>query len=448
MQISRVSLFLLLALFLSVPLVGQSLTVENWAGNGSGAGQRDGTGAAASFNRPRGIAVDSSGNIYVADTDNHTIRKLTPTGVVTTLAGLAGAAGSVDGTGVTARFSSPRGISIDSSGNVYVADTNNHTIRKISPTGVVSTLVGTAGSMGSADGTGAAARFNSPHCVAVDSSGNIYVADTDNHTIRIITPAGVVSTLAGSAGSIGSADGAGSAASFFFPRGVAVDSSGNLYVADTNNQTIRMITPTGVVSTIAGTVWAVGSTDGTGAAARFTSPSDISIDASSNLYVADAFNHTIRKITPTGVVSTLAGTAGAEGGADGIGAAASFRRPRSAAVDVSGNVYVADTFNHAIRRVDPTGTVSTLAGTTGAADSVDGIGVAARFSSPRGISIDSSGNVYVADTNNHTIRKISPTGAVSTLAGTAGVPGSADGTGAAARFYLPYDVAVDVSGNL
>ena len=207
--------------------------------------------ALAGFNIPTGVAVDSAGNVYVADQGNHTIRKITPAGVVSTLAGLAGSAGSTDGTGSAARFFQPLGVAVDAAGNVYVADTNNQTIRKITPAGVVSTLAGLANSQGSTDGTGSAARFFAPTSVAVDAVGDVYVADDSNHTIRKITPAGVVSTLAGLAGSAGFADGTGSAARFNNPSGVTVDAAGNAYVADSDNSAIRKITPAGVVTTFA-----------------------------------------------------------------------------------------------------------------------------------------------------------------------------------------------------
>jgi hypothetical protein len=186
------------------------------------------------------VAVDSAGNVYVGDTSNSTIRKITSAGVVSTLAGLAGSIGSADGTGSAARFGDPHGVAVDSAGNVYVADSGYDTIRKITPAGVVTTLAGLAGGPGSADGTGSAARFNQPYGVAVDSAGNVYVADTANDTIRKITPAGVVKTLAGLASSIGSADDTGSAARFNGPGGVAVDTAGDVYVADSDNNTIRI----------------------------------------------------------------------------------------------------------------------------------------------------------------------------------------------------------------
>ena len=189
------------------------------------------------------MAVDGDGNVYVADTYNHTVRKVTPAGVVTTLAGTARSSGSDDGTGADARFNMPRRVAVDGDGNVYVADTNNSTIRKITPAGVVTTLAGTAGSYGSTDGTGADARFVNPHGVAVDGDSNVYVADGGDHTIRKITPAGVVTTLAGAAGSSGLADGTGPLARFSWPAAVAVDGDGNVYVTDRNNHAIRKVTP-------------------------------------------------------------------------------------------------------------------------------------------------------------------------------------------------------------
>ena len=413
------------------------------AGSIGGSGNVDGTGSAARFNYPTGVAVDASGNVFVADTSNSTIRKITSAGVVTTLAGTAGSDGSSDGTGAAARFNSPRSVAVDASGNVFVADMSNHTIRKITSAGVVTTLAGTAGSPGSSDGTGAAARFSSPYGVAVDASGNVFVADTGNHTIRKITSAGVVTTLAGTAGSQGSNDGTGAAARFNYPRGVAVDASGNLYVADSGNHTIRKITPAGVVTTLAG-AGSDGSSDGTGAAARFFSPTGVAVDASDNLYVADSGNHTIRKITPAGVVSTLAGTAGFSGSSDGTGAAARFNYPRGVAVDASGNLYVADADNHTIRKITSVGVVTTLAGTAGSDGSSNGTGAAASFNFPYGVAVDASGNVYVADTENHTIRKITSAGVVSTLAGAAGSRGIVLG---ALPSTLAYPSGVAVSGS-
>mgnify|MGYP000863199809 CR=1 FL=1 len=322
--------------------------VTTLAGSGS-LGSADGTGTAASFDNPRGVAVDGSGNVYVADTEGHLIRKITSAGVVTTLAG-SGSEGSADGTGTAASFNYPYGVAVDGSGNVYVADGSNHLIRKITSAGVVTTLAG-SGSSGSANGTGTAASFNYPSSVAVDGSGNVYVADYYNSLIRKITSAGVVTTLAGS-GSYGSINGTGTAASFDMPYGVAVDGSGNVYVGDKDNHLIRKITSAGVVTTLAGT-GSQGSADGTGTAASFDNPRGVAVDGSGNVYVADTYNHLIRKITSAGVVTTLAGS-GSLGSADGTGTAASFDNPRGVAVDGSGNMYVADTWNHLIRKITTT----------------------------------------------------------------------------------------------
>ena len=412
-------------------------------------GSADGTGAAAHFWSPNSVAVDGAGNVFVADSGNNTIRKITPAGVVTTLAGTAGPSGSADGTGAAARFACPTGVAADGSGNVFVADSWNNTIRKITSAGVVTTLAGAAGSDGRADGTGAAARFAGPTGVAVDGAGNVFVADTDNNTIRKITPAGVVTTLARTAGSSGSADGTGADAGFYYPTGVAVDASGNVFVADTDNNKIRKITPAGVVTTLAGADrYSSGSADGTGGDALFSRPKGVAADGAGNVFVADSGNNTIRKITPGGVVTTFAGTAGWSGSADGTGAAARFNHPTSVAVDGSGNVLVADSDNNTIRKITPAGMVTTLAGTAASRGSADGTGSVARFYSPSGVAVDGAGNVFVADSVYNTIRKITPAGVVTTLAGTARAIGSPDGTGAAARFNAPEGLALDDAGNV
>ena len=447
---------------------------------GSGAqGSIDGNGTAASFNNPQGLAVDSTGNVYVADTGNHRIRKITPAGLVTTLAGST--SGSIDGTGIAAKFNSPNGLAVDSIGNVYVADTNNSRIRKITPAGVVSILAGST--PGSTDATGTAAKFSYPRSVVVDSStGNVYVADTNNNRIRKITPAGLVTTVAGS--TYGFADGTGTAAKFSYPRSVVVDSStGMLYVADTDNHKIRKITPDGVVSTLAGSTY--GFADGIGTAASFyfpsglaldstgnvyvvddkirirkinsvssdvstlmtivnymNQPSGVAVDSTGNIYVVNSGDQKIYIITSGGSVSTFAGSTTES--TDENGTAASFSYPRGVAVDGLGNVYVADTGNHMIRKITPAGLVTTVAGST--SGFADGTGTAARFSGPQGLAVDSTGNIYVADTNNFKIRKITPDGVVSTLAGS--TYGFADGIGINASFKHIFGVSVDSTGNV
>jgi sugar lactone lactonase YvrE len=373
--------------------------------------------------------------------NNHIIRKVTAAGEVTTLAGTAGMSGSADGMGAAARFNYSSGVAVDSAGNVYVADMDNHTIRKVIAAGnMTTTLAGAAGAYGSADGTGAAARFRGTSGVAADSAGDVYVADTFNATIRKVTATETVTTLAGAAGMAGSTDGTGAAAWFNGPNGVAVDSAGNVYVADFYNRTLRKITAAGVVTTLAGTAGMGGSADGMGAAARFDSPSGVAVDSAGNVYVADRGNDTIRKVTAGGVVTTLAGTAGMAGSADGTGAAARFSSPNGVAVDSAGNVYVGDTQNSTIRKITPAGVVMTVAGSAPITDGLDGTGAAARFNGPRGVAVDGAGNVYVADTYNSTIRKVTPAGVTTTVAGAAGVTGIV--LGSTPRFSHPQFLAI------
>jgi len=417
--------------------------VSTLAGTAGGSGSVDGAGSSASFLGPRGIAVDASGTLYVADTDGSTVRKITPAGVVSTLAGLAGTRGTADGAGTAARFYYPRALAVAANGTVIVADTFNNAVRAITPAGVVSTLAG--GTQGFDDGSGSAAQFSSPSGIAVDAAGTAYVADTDYSLIRKVTPAGVVTTLAGSPGSIDSVDGSGSAAQFVRPWGVAVDSAGALVVADTGAQTMRKVSPAGAVVTLAGLASHSGRSDGAGAAARFFAPYGLAVDGAGNTYVAEA-DHLIRKITPAGVTTTLAGSV--YGSADGNGSAASFAYPSALALDAAGNLYVADTGNQIIRKITPAGDVSTLAGTAGVQGSADGTGAAAQFVQPQGVAVDAAGNVFVADSGNQTIRKITPAGLVSTVAGSAGVSGGTDGPAAMARFGYPVGIAFNGAGDL
>lgn len=254
---------------------------------------------------PQGIAADVSGNIYVADMRAHVIRKTTASGITVILAGSPGAAGFKDGVGAGARFNAPAGVAIDLEGYVYVADTDNHLIRRITPAGIVTTLAGQAGVPGSDDGSCSAAAFSSPNGVAVDQEGNVYVADMANSTIRKITRECEVSTLAGVAGVAGNDDGLGREASFRFPQDLATDRAGNVYVSDVNSHTIRKIAPNGWVSTLAGKSNVPGSRDGPAPEATFNFPRGITVDRANNIFVVDSNNYAIRKITPDGVVSTV-----------------------------------------------------------------------------------------------------------------------------------------------
>ena len=341
-------------------------TFSTFAGTAGVPGSDDGTGGAARFNNPYGLAVDCAGNVYESDSANSTIRKITPDGTVTTLAGLAQSAGSADGVGSVARFDDPTGVAVDGNGVLYVADTHNHVIRKVMPDGTVTTIAGLAGNLGSADGTNSSARFYWPSDVAIDVQGNLYVTDTANYTIRKLSPAStnwVVSTIAGVAGSPGSADGSGAEARFDHCYGLAVDVAGTVYVVDAPNATLRKLVPTATnwwVSTLAGSAGNLGSSDGLGSAARFNWPAGVGVDGAGNIYVADSdpsgagigtnISQSIRKVTRDGHVTTIAGLPGSAGSADGTGSAARFNSPARVAIDCAGNLYVTDEANFTIRK--------------------------------------------------------------------------------------------------
>jgi len=314
--------------------------VSTVAGSPGQAGTADGTGTAARFNRPSGLWIDRSGVLFIADGANHTIRTMSPEGVVRTLAGRPGVPGYTDGPARQARFTFPHGVAIDGGGNAYVPDGFNHTVRKISAAGVVSTVAGEIGSPGFVDGPGPQARFRQPEGVATDSAGNVYVADSGNDAIRMISPGGIVSTLATGIPS---------------PLGIAIDNSGNRYVAAGGDDTVRKITPVGVVSVLAGSPGQSGSDDGPRSAARFNTPFNVAVDAAGNVYVTDFFNDTIRRVAPDGMVNTIAGAVWTPGAADGPGKDARFNHPWGIATDSAGNVLVSENYNYTIRKITMVG---------------------------------------------------------------------------------------------
>jgi sugar lactone lactonase YvrE len=438
--------------------------VTTLAGSEGLPGSADGTGAEARFNLPGALAWDpNSGNVLVADTGNDTIRMVTAAGEVTTLAGSAGQAGSTDGAGAAAHFRGPTGIvaGVDAGGPAaYVADTGNATIRRLDlGTLTVSTLTGIAGVTGNQDGgTGTSvqpgvALLNAPAGLAWigDASAGIYLADAGNNAIRQVGLDGTVTTLAG--GTAGSVDGQGSAARFSGPQGLGLGGDGFLYVADTGNSTLRRMGVSDYeVTTLAGTAGTTGSHDGE--AALFYLPQGLVIDASGILSVADTGNATIRRLETTAAplaVVTYSGTPGEPGAADGTGAEAGLRRPRGAVRGASGNLYLADSGNHTIRMVTADGTVSTLAGTAGKPGLRDSTEGAPLFNGPTALAagVDAEGHdfVIVADTGNHAVRKVLANGTVSTLAGT-GTAGYRDSASGPALFNGPAGVALDGSGNV
>jgi streptogramin lyase len=431
--------------------VGTNWVVTTIAGNGS-YGTADGTNRSAKFGVPEGLAIDPQGSLYETDR-SHTVRRITPVGtnwVVTTLAGSAGTSGSTDGTNSTARFFYPGGLAADGQGHVLVADSNNHTIRCLNQQGtnwVVTTIAGLAGQFGDVDGSNSTARFYYPHDIAVGTNGIFYITDDDNYSIRSLMPVGT-NWVAGSVAGMGgpeSTDGTNNQARFDAPWAVAAAGNGNLYVADQKNDTIRQLSPAGtnwVVGTIAGAVKVNGNADGTNRSARFNAPSGMAADGDGNLYVADTGNGAIRKLTPAGtnwVVSTIS---------------QSFSSPVGVTVDLAGNIYVADAGNDTICMLSPTNsnwTLTTLAGLAGYAGYLDGTNSSARFYWPCGIAVDSAGNLFVADQESSTIRKVSPVGTnwvVTTIVGVNGSVGRTDGTNSNAHFWSPYGIAINRGGQL
>lgn len=512
-------------------------TVTTIAGSHTHPGSADGVGLEATLNSPAGLYF-SEGQIYIADTENHLLRKMdVQTGAVTTLAGAPLQPGAVDGQGTSARFQEPEGLALDAAGHLYIADTDNNTIRTFTlATGAVATVAGQAGMSGLTDGPANQASFAKPKGIAFDKLGNLYIIDTGNHSVRKLDPvAGVVSTvhtfsalpsgvvadgadmlislsdvpvgnhsiariapdgtiteLAGSTTGQGFVDGVGDMARFNLPGALLNDGAGTLYVVDSGNEALRSVAlASNTVTTYAGAS-SLGSSDGAPSLARFSAPQGLAAD-DQFVYVADTGNDTIRRITlATGDVTTLAGVAGQPGQADGAFADARFSQPQGIALDVAaGRLYVADTLNHTVRQLDlaagmvttvtppfggPAGLAfdegrlvvtdyanhvvswidllklaqpSILAGQQGVPGQADGMGTSAGFDGPIGIAGDGRGSLYVADSANETVRKIDIAKAVvTTVAGTPMIQGNHDGVRTAAQFSYPTGVVADQLGNV
>jgi hypothetical protein len=446
---------------------GTNWIVSTLVGSARLYGTADGTNSFARLSQPTGVAVDGEGNLYVADQSNFTLRKVTPAGVTTTLAGLAGTSGSKDGSNSLARFNRPAGVAVDATGTkIYVADAGNVTIRQVVPIGTnwaVTTIAGTAGQSGNYDGTNGTIRFGNlvlgPQSLALGNDGNLIVADMWNSTIRKLTQSGtnwIASTLAGTGG-IGTADGTNTAAGFYNPFGVALDPAGNIYVNDGNGR-IRKITPIGTnwITTTLVDGALLGSSDGLGSAASFGSLNGITVDGAGNMYVADAINNTIRLVTPVfgtnGFVTTIAGTPVHFGTNDGVGSSATFTGPFGVATDTASNLYIGDQSANLIRKITPDGTVTTLVGNS-FGGSHDDTNANATVRQPSCLALDRAGNIYFADAGNYLVRRVSPIGTnwvVTTLAGGAGPggPGSKDGTNKNSSFSFFFGLCVDAATNI
>ena len=442
-------------------------TLTFLAGNGiqwfSGDG---GPATSASLALPEGVAVDGAGNVYIADEENHNVRKVSPGGTITTVAGTGIPTGFIDGEGgdpaddlgdggsaTRASLSQPNGLAVDGVGNLYIADEENHRIRKVITSGIITTIAGT-GQKGFAGDAGLAtnAQLEQPAGVAVDAAGNIYIADSVNQRIRKVGLDGIITTVAGTGMVAFGGDGGPAVdASLNFPEGVTVDGSGNLFIADTQNHRIRQVSLGGIITTVAGTGTASFAGDGGPAtAAALNFPTTVAVDAAGALYIADFSNGRVRKVS-AGTISTLAGNGSFKYGGDGAAATSAFLdQPLGVAADSDGNFYIADTENHRIRKVAPDGAITTVAGTGVQGFSGDGgLATIAELSAPRAVALNTNGNLYIADTGNASIRRVSPSGIITTVAGT-GVFGSSGDGGVATNAEVgePTRVAVDGAGNL
>jgi cysteine-rich repeat protein len=426
------------------------------AGTGATGFSGDGGAAtAARFNDPSAVAVDGLGNIYIADKYNHRVRRVGQDGTIATVAGSgAFGFGGDGGPATAARLWSPTGLAVDGGGNLYIADTDNHRLRRVALDGTITTVAGT-GTLGfSGDGgLATAAQLRYPSAVVKDAAGRLYIVDSGNQRIRRVAVDGTIATIAGTGASGFSGDGGqATAAQLWSPSGVAVDDAGNVYIADAFNQRIRRVDVDGTIATIAGTgVPGFGGDGGAAMAALLQQPSDVALDGAGNLYVVDFANHRVRRVSAAGQIATVAGTGATNPSGDGGAAtAAKLNYPHGVAVDGAGRLYIAERDNQRIRRVDADGAMTTIAGigTTGFSGD-DGPATAAQLWTPSGVAVDGDGNVYIADTYNQRVRRVAADGTMTTLAGT-GIEGSTGdgGPASAARLRYPSGVAVDGLGNV
>jgi trimeric autotransporter adhesin len=436
--------------------VDPSGIISTVAGNGTAGHIGDGSPAtSAQISGANSVAVDFAGNLYIADYDHPRIRKVNPAGQIITIVGNDTEGFSGDGDrAYFAQIGCPCGLSVDAVGNLYIVDTYNNRIRKVTPSGIISTVAGNGTSGYSGDGGRAiSASLNKPNSVAVDSKGNLYIADTYNYRIRKVTSSKKIMTAAGD-GTHGYRGDGGFATSALLnsPRGVALDTKGNFYIADADNCRVRQVTPAGTIATVVGNgKCGYGGDGGQATLAELNKLFSVAVDYEDNLYIADTWNNRIRKVSATGIISTVAGgeTRGFAGDG-GPATKAQLASPLRVAVDAKGSLYICDADNNSIRRVDPEGIITTVVGDRTTGYNGDGFkAIAAKLAIPNGIALDKSGNLYISDTNNSRIRKVDPEGIITTIAGngTRGISGDG-GLAISAQLVRPYNVAIDSVGNL
>src|SRR5688572_17369791 len=394
------------------------------AGNGiQGFSGDGGPATSAALSGPKGVALDGAGNLFIADSNNHRVRRVAADGTISTVAGngIGGFSGD-GGPATSARLAFPWTLAMRADGTLFVGDLGNIRVRTVNPAGVIATFAGTGVQVSAGDGGPAtSASFVFPQDIALDAQGNLYVADTAAHRIRRVNAAGVISTIAGN-GTFGFSGDGGPAtlATLALPRGLSLDTSGNLYIADSGSNRIRRVSPSGTITTIAGTGQPVFAGDGGPAAgAAVSGPLGVALDDTGQIFIADTDNRRLRRINSSGVITTLAGNGSASALQDGaLATNAGLSFPGGLAVDAAGNLYIADVSNQRVRRIRPDGIISTIAGNGVSGYSGDGgPGTSARLSFPLGVATDRAGNVYIADRNNHRVRRVDPSGVITTVAG-------------------------------
>ncbi len=440
------------ALSLSIGMAGAQTPylISTYAGGLPGPTAAPGNNYA--FQNPKGVAVDRFGNTYLS-TNLHCVFRLDTNGNLSLVAGNCQGGFSGDGgNAVNAQLNNPQGIAVDLAGNLYIADENNQRIRKVTPAGIITTVAGssTAGFSGD-NGPATSAQLNSPQGVAVDSTGNLYVADSLNSRIRQITPNGAITTIAGTGTAGNSGDGGpATAATLSRPIALALDSAGDLYIGDAGSSEVRKIAPGGTITRVAGTgVYGYSGDSGPAIDANLSTPAGLALDSAGNLFIADDQNFRVREVNPAGTISTYAGS-GLPGysGDGGPATSANLTGPIGVAVDYSHNLFIAD-YSGLVRLVNASGTISTPAGQNNLLFSGDGGPASfAQFNGPWGLARDGSGNLYVADWRNYRVRQITPAGTISTFAGTGSLPDSGDGGLATSANVSPFVVAPDTLGNV
>jgi uncharacterized protein (TIGR03437 family) len=423
------------------------------AGNGKpGFSGDNGPATAAQLFTPLGLKVDAMGNVFVADSGNNRIRKITPQGIITTVAGSAQGGFAGDNlSATTARIFAPTDVGIDSKGNFYITDSNNSRIRVVSPTGIISTFAGgvSAGATGTSlnDGPAEQAYLSYPAFLAIDGKG-IIVTEQIGRQVRRVTPQGTITTIAGLSPTASAENNiAATSATLLGPYGVAIDGAGAIYISDTTDQRIKKVSTSGILTTFAGN-GVFGSSPNGGPALIIGNPRGLAFDRTGNLYVSSGDGYLIRRITPNGTINTVAG--GGTGSDGGAAVGAQLQAPTGVVVDTAGNIYIADTGNERVRRVDTTGKISTIAGTGEPAYAGDnGPATAAKLFGPRQLALDRNGNLFIADAGNNRIRKITPAGTITTVAGSGATGLAGDGGPAtAAQLNVGGGLAVDAAGNL